>query len=423
MNNTKKVIVALSILCAVLFVVSGVLGYMLMKEREEPSSPGGSSGNNEPINIVTKTGDFEIDLFKESYQSSLNEDVANTVISPLSVKMAMAMVTEGARENTLTELREVLQLDENSKTYYQSLLDDISEQEDITLDIANSVWSRQGLSFETEFLDLVEQYYYAQAESLNFGDPKSVDIINDWVSDNTNGKIDSVLEEIDPLNIMFLINAIYFNADWTEQFDEDSTREKDFTLANGTTIKTDLMSMDSDFQYQENDEFQAVELPYGDDRRYVMRVYLPKEGKDINEFVNGMTREKMSEWGEAFTSMEGYLELPKFKTEYSKNLNDILKELGIREAFDDILANFKGIINLPNDNAYISKVIHKTYIDVSERGTEAAAVTSVEMSFKGMPMEPEERFEMIVDRPFFFTIDDTQSNEILFMGTILNPTE
>ena len=418
MNKNKKIIITLSVICMVLVITTGVLGYLLMKDGgEEPTI--NEPNNNEPTSEVSATGDFEIDLFREAYVTS----DSNTVISPLSIKMAMAMVTEGAKEETLTELREVLELDENSKTYYQNLIDDISGQDDITLDIANSVWSKDDLEFKQDFIDLLQQYYHAEATSLDFNDSSSVDTINNWVDDKTNGKISKILEKIEPLDIMYLINAIYFNADWTEQFNEDFTQEKDFTIADGSTIQTELMSMDSDFQYQENDDFQAVELPYGEDGRYVMRVYLPEEGKEIDEFVSGMTREELNNWNQNFSQMEGYLELPKFKTEYSKNLNDILKDLGIERAFDSGLANFKDIIDVTGQNAYISRVIHKTYIDVSERGTEAAAVTMVAMELKGMPTEPEDTFEMIVDRPFFFTIDDTENDEILFMGTILNPTE
>lgn len=420
MNKQKKILIVVSIIFVVLAVTMGVLGAILLsKENKEGEPTTNEPTNNQSVGI-TATGDFEIDLFRESFVVSQGNGGFNTVISPLSIKIAMAMVTEGAKEETLTELREVLELDENSKTYYQNLIDDISEQDDITLAIANSLWSREGLEFKQDFVDLLRDYYYAEATSLDFNDSSSVDTINRWVKDNTNGKIDKILEEIDPLEIMYLINAIYFNADWTEQFNEDYTQEKDFTLTDGSIIQTDLMSMDSDFLYQENDDFQAVELPYGENGRYVMRVYLPNEGKEIDKFVSDMTREKMDKWKEGFSLMEGYLELPKFKIEYSSSLEDVLKNLGIRKAFDTGSANFKGIID---KNVYISKVVHKTYIDVSEKGTEAAAVTTIGMSLTAMPTEPEETFEMIVDRPFFFTINDTKNDEILFMGTILNPTE
>ncbi len=421
MNKQKKILIVVSIISVVLAVTMGVLGAVLLsKENKEGEPTTNKPANNQSVEI-TATGDFEIDLFRESFVASQSNGGFNTVISPLSIKMAMAMVTEGAKEETLTELREVLELDENSKTYYQNLIDDISGQDDVTLAIANSLWSREGLEFKQDFVDLLGDYYYAEATSLDFNDSSSVDTINSWVKDNTDGKIDKILEEIDPLEIMYLINAIYFNADWTEQFNEDHTQEKDFTLIDGSIIQTDLMSMDSDFLYQENDDFQAVELPYGENGRYVMRVYLPNEGKEIDEFVSSdMTREKLNKWKEGFSLMEGYLELPKFKIEYSSSLEDVLKNLGIRKAFDSGSANFKGIID---QNAYISKVFHKTYIDVSEKGTEAAAVTMIGMSLMSMPTEQKETFKMIVDRPFFFTIDDTQNDEILFMGTILNPTK
>jgi len=417
MNKQNTLIIVLSISCIVLLGVTAVLGYMLMKEKENIPTP--VNPNNQQQ--ITEGGDFEVNLFKEGYLASKNNSIFNTVISPLSVKIAMAMVTEGASEDTLTQLRDVLELDGNSKDYYKSMLDDILEQDDIVFNIANSVWSRQELEFKPEFLSILDRYFYAEARTLDFSDPSSTTVINNWVKDKTEGKIDKILDSIDPLEIMFLINAIYFNADWSEQFNEDFTQEKDFTLTDGSKIKTDLMSMDSDYQYQENDDFQAVELPYGEEGRFVMRVYLPREGKNIDDFINTLTREKLEQWGGNFSQKEGYLELPKFTTEYSKSLKDILIKLGIVRAFDPSLANFTNIID--KEDLHISQVNHKTYIDVSERGTEAAAVTIGGMEATAMPTEPVERFEMIVDRPFFFTIEDTKHEEILFMGTILNPAE
>lgn len=423
MNKQKTLIVVLSILCLLLLVTTVVFGYMYMKEKEDVSTPPTNTNNQEK---VLDGGDFEVNLFKEGYLASNQNSISNTVISPLSVKMAMAMVTEGASGDTLTQLREVLQLNENSKEYYKSMLDDILKQDDITLNIANSIWSREGLQFKSDFLNILDRYFRADAKTLDFNNPSSVDVINNWVDNKTEGKINRILDRIDPLEKMFLINAIYFNANWSEQFNEEMTQEKDFTLKDGSKVKTDLMSMDSDFQYQENDEFQAVELPYGKDGRFVMRVYLPKESKSIDDFVNVLTREKLDQWSESFSEKEGYLELPKFKTEYEKSLKDILIKLGIIEAFDPNLANFINIIDkdVIKDNLYISQVRHKTYIDVSEKGTEAAAVTMVAVDIVGsLPVKPVEKFEMIVDRPFFFTIDDTKLNEILFMGTILDPLE
>jgi serpin B len=418
MQKRKILKITLSVLIGILIINTGVLAYMLI--RNYKSNPSDDSSNGK---VTLSTGDFDVGLFKRTFLTSEDEGVVNTVISPLSIKLAMAMATEGASADTRSEMQGVLGLDENSKTYYRQLLQDILNQEDITLNMANSVWSKEGLDFKSEYMDILEQYYYAEATSLDFSDTSSVDLINNWVEEKTEGKIDSILDSMNPRAILYLINAIYFDADWTEQFVEDYTQEKDFTLKDGSKVKADLMYMSSDFQYQENEKFQAVELPYGEEQRFVMRVYLPREGITIHSFVNDLTQEDINKWKTQFNLKEGDLELPKFKTEYSKKLNSILEALGIEKAFNEFQANFDNMIVIKGENVYISEVKHRTYIDVSERGTEAAATTFVGMVATGMPLEEPEKFEMIVDRPFFFTIDDKEKNETLFMGTILNPRE
>lgn len=307
MNKQKGLIIFLSILSVILLLVTAILGAKILKESEVKDP-----GNNNNVVEENIDSDFEISLFKEGYSDSKKEGIPNTIISPLSIKMALAMVAEGAREDTLAEFKKVLKLDENSKEYYKGYLEDILNQKDIIFKIANSLWSREELEFEQEFIDILDTYYQAEARSLDFKDPSSVDVINNWVEDKTEGKIKKLLSEIKDSDIMFLINAIYFNADWQEQFKEGATQMKDFTLADGSKIKTNLMAQNSDFQYLEDDEIQAVQLPYGDTGRYVMRVYLPKEGENIDSIVNSLTNEKLVEWGNTFSEKEGYLELPKF---------------------------------------------------------------------------------------------------------------
>jgi serine protease inhibitor len=416
-KSDKKLIIILVVVVALLFVVAGLFFYFFSKKETDPIVP-----FPEPEPVVS-TEEYEINLFKQSYFFSKDNNITNTVISPLSIKMAMAMVTEGADGTTLQELQEVLGLNENSKSYYKDFLKDVSEIENITLSIANSTWANQSLEFKQEFMDILDQYYNTEASSLDFTDPLSVDVINDWVSENTNEKISGILNEINPDAILYLINAIYFNADWTEQFNENLTQEKDFTLLDGSQVKNDLMYMSSSFQYQENEEFQAIKLPYGQDGRFIMTVYLPEEKIGLDSFINNMSIEKMESWKKDFNQMKGNLQLPKFKTEYSSELNDILKVLGIQEAFDPYGANFDNMIEVNDENVFINAVNHKTYIDVSEKGTEAAAVTSVDMSLSSIETEEEETFDMLVNRPFFFTIEDTQYNEYLFMGTILDPQQ
>jgi len=406
-------------LLIVILLLSAVLVFLVIKLNGVDTGDTKLRVAFEPDEVETMSGDFDTDLFKASFSASKNK---NVVVSPFSVKMALSMAAQGANGKTLEEMNKVIGLDETSNEYFRRLIEDAAKDGDITLNIANSVWLRQGLKFNQEYLDILNQYYMAQASTLDFGNPSSKDTINRWVSEKTNGKIEEIVDEIKPLDIAFLINAIYFNANWSTPFEEGYTSKKDFTLLDGSKVKADLMSKTAYLLYQENNEFQAVELPYGEDERYVMRVYLPKEDVKFEKFVNSIDKEILQQWGENFSSMKGVLELPKFKTEYSSSMKDILISMGIKEAFNPNSADFSKMVTVEGENVYISKVMHKTYIDVNEKGTEAAAATSVGMSATSGP-QPEEMFEMIVDRPFVFTIDDKESGETLFIGAIINPLQ
>ncbi len=409
----KKNNKVLPLLIVILFL-SAALVFLVIK------STGVDTTNPKPSDEVeTMSGDFDADLFKESFSAS---DGKNVVVSPFSVKMALSMAAQGANGKTLEEMNKVIGLDETSNEYFRRLIEDAAKDGDITLNIANSVWLRQGLQFNPAYMDILDSYYMAQASTLDFAEPSSKDTINKWVSEKTNGKIEEIVDEIKPLDIAFLINAIYFNANWSTPFEQGLTSKKDFTLLDGSKVKADLMSKTAHLLYQENNEFQAVELPYGENERYVMRVYLPKEDVKFDKFVKGIDKESLQQWGGDFGSMKGVLELPKFKTEYSNSMKDILISMGIKEAFNSNSADFSKMVTVEGQNVYISEVMHKTYIDVNEKGTEAAAATSIEMSATSAP-QPEEMFEMIVDRPFVFTIDDKESGETLFIGAIINPLQ
>ena len=401
-------------LLTVVLFLSAVLVSLVIKSKEV-----GTVNPNPPDEVETMSGDFDTDLFKESFSASENK---NVVVSPFSVKMALSMAAQGANGKTLEEMNKVIGLDETSNEYFRRLIEDAAKDGDITLNIANSVWLRQGLQFNPAYMDILDSYYMAQASTLDFAEPSSKDTINKWVSEKTNGKIEEIVDEIKPLDIAFLINAIYFNANWSTPFEQGLTSKKDFTLLDGSKVKADLMSKTAHLLYQENNEFQAVELPYGENERYVMRVYLPKEDVKFDKFVKGIDKESLQQWGGDFGSMKGVLELPKFKTEYSNSMKDILISMGIKEAFNSNSADFSKMVTVEGQNVYISEVMHKTYIDVNEKGTEAAAATSVGMSATSAP-QPEEMFEMIVDRPFVFTIDDKESGETLFIGAIINPLQ
>jgi serpin B len=373
-------------------------------------------------NTVALEGGFDIDILKQNYL--LPSEVKNTVLSPLSIKIAMSMAAEGAQGETLEEMQTVLGTDDNIKERYQDLIEDSVGNEDITIEIANSLWLRDGLAFKSSFLEIVENYYYAEARNLDFNSPTAKDIINGWVSKQTRDKIPAIVDEIASDDVAFLINAIYFNASWKTPFVEELTAKEDFTLLDGSITQVDLMYLDSNFKYFENKVVQAVKLPYSDDGRYTMTVYLPNEKEDINNFVNDLNKDTLNSWESDFSNMEGLLKLPRFKTEYAIELTESLKNLGIKLPFDVKLADFKNMVEIEGRNVYIDKVMHKTYIDVTEEGTEAAAVTSVGMVGEtAMEPEPEERFSMIVNRPFLFKIYDNKYNETLFIGVIVDPTQ
>jgi serpin B len=404
----------LPLLIVILFL-SAALVFLVIK------STGVDTTNPKPSDEVeTMSGDFDADLFKESFSAS---DGKNVVVSPFSVKMALSMAAQGADGKTLEEMNKVIGLDEASNEYFRRLIEDAAKDGDITLNIANSVWLKQGLEFNPAYMDILDSYYMAQASTLDFADPSSKDTINRWVSEKTNGKIEEIIDSIDSSDIAFLINAIYFNANWSAPFEEGFTSKKDFTLLDGSKVQADLMSKTARLLYQENNQFQAVELPYGENERYAMRVYLPKKDVEFDKFVDSIDNESLQKWSEDFSSRKGVLELPKFKTEYSSSLNDMLINMGIKEAFNSGSADFSKMIVVEGQNVYISEVMHKTYIDVNEKGTEATAATSVGMSLTSVSEPEEELFKMIVDRPFVFTIDDKESGEILFIGAIINPLQ
>ena len=412
--DKKKLILPLVITSLVLAITAGVLFFVYQdKQKEVVEEPESKE------TTVISSGSFEIDLFRQSFVDSAGD---NIVISPFSVKVAMAMATEGAGGYTLEELQDVLQIDENSKEGFKSIVEDIYQQKDVIFNIANSIWSRKGYVFKQTYLDTLTNYYQAEARELDFSDSEgSKEIINGWVERKTEGKIDSIVDRIDPSHIAFLINAIYFNADWKQQFEELLTNEDEFTLLDGTKVNTSMMNMSHTIKYLEKDEFQAIELPYGEDGRFLMRVFLPKEEKDFNTFVSELRSNTLNEWSAEFQFKKVSLSLPKFKIEWEGSLKEILEKLGIKDAFGGGVADFGEMVPTSNKEVYIGDVKHKTFIDVSERGTEAAAVTSVEMFTTSLPTESEEIFEMNVNRPFFFTIEDTKNNLYLFMGTISDP--
>ncbi len=371
--------------------------------------------------LVAANTRFAFNLFQELSRAEPGE---NIFISPASISLALAMAYNGADGETREAMAEALQIaDMDLETVNRAFaeLRTILQNPDpaLELDIANSIWAREGLPFKEDFLQRNQQFYEAAIEELDFDDVEASSIINNWVREQTRNRIEGIVDdEIDPETVMFLINAIYFNGQWGEAFDPDSTEDASFFAADGTGITRPFMHQADTYRYYEQDDFQAVALPYGEGNRMSMYIFLPRESSSLEDFVGGLNAETWSQHIASFEKMEGDISLPRFTFEYETGLKDTLAALGMEVAFDPGKADFGAMYpTSPSDNFYIQDVKHKTFIDVNEQGTEAAAVTSVEMGIVSLP----QKFQMNMNRPFFFAIYDDLTGTILFMGSLATP--
>ncbi len=389
---------------------------------------GGGSTQTEPVkkdikgyDLRAESADFAFGLFQNVTSSDYGN---NIVLSPLSAKLALAMAYNGASGETARAMTEVLDLEsmslEDANQQLHNLMTSLEQaDENVLLEIADSLWADEGIEFKEDFMQRCRDFYAAEVASLDLQGPEAVDRINAWASEKTHEKIDRIVDRIGPDVILILLNAVYFNGKWATPFDPSLTEEGDFRLLDGGTVSVPLMHRWDEYPYYEDEDLQAVSLPYGDesDGRMSMYVILPREGRDYGEFLGALNEESWEKWMDAFESREGKLALPRFEVEYEKTLNDALGAMGMGPAFE---GGFEGMAVGGENEIFISKVLQKTYIDVNEEGTEAAAVTEVEMELTAVPAD--EPFTMTVDRPFFFAIRDNQTGALLFMGSIVDPS-
>lgn len=371
--------------------------------------------------LVESDNKFGLKLFKEIVRE---EKDSNVFISPLSVSMALGMTYNGANGSTQEAMQKTLELSgltiEEVNESYNSLIELLTGLDPkVQFQIANSIWYRENISVKEEFVNLCKKYFDALVKGLDFNEPNAAKIINTWVDENTNGKIKQIVDDpINPLIVMFLINAIYFKGTWTYEFEKDQTTDDWFTLPDGTRKPCKMMEQKNEFRYFENDAFQAVDLPYGDGD-FSMTIFLPTYGTDVDSLIAEFDQENLNSWLSSFSSDSGVLYLPKFKLEYELKLNDVLKALGMEVAFVPGQADFTKMMHgVRVGELWIDRVKHKTFVEVNEEGTEAAAVTSVGMELTSV--DPS-RFWMRVDRPFVFMIRENLSQTILFIGKIVEP--
>ena len=363
--------------------------------------------------VVRAGNGFSFSLFREISRAQPD---SNVFISPLSASMALGMTMNGAAGETYDAMRAALGFggasQEEINEGYKSLIA-LLRGLDPTTDfrIANSIWYRQDFPFEQSFLSTTKSYFDAEVRGLDFDDPASLTTINGWVDRSTNGKIPAILDEMPSDVVMFLMNAIYFKGSWLVRFDRSATHDAQFHAADGRTQPMKLMHQKARLRYLATPQFEAVDLLYGNSA-FAMTVLLPAEGGDVNALVASLGEAGWAEWAEQFQEREMDLYLPKLRLEYERTMNDDLTALGMGVAFQEGRADFTRMSPLGRQ-LFIQFVKQKTYVDIYEEGTEAAAVTAVGVAPTSAPPS------MRVDRPFVFAIRERFSGTILFIGKIV----
>jgi len=391
-------------------------------KSEKPRNMSPSVELNEINELVKGNTDFALDLYHQLKDS----EPGNLFYSPHSISIALAMAWAGSAGSTETQMADVLHftlLQDRFHPAFNALDLDLMSRglgaaDEFRLSIVNAIWGQTGHSFEQSFLDVIAENYGTGLHLLDFvSEPEgSRIIINEWVDYQTEGRIENLLPEgsITVSTILVLTNAIYFKADWISQFDKARTQPNDFHLLGGGQVSVDMMSQDTNLMYVQGTDYQAVEMPYkGDDTSMV--VILPDAG-ELEDFETSLNATAIDTIIDALSIEYMTLTMPKFSFSYEMEMSQVLKDMGMTDAFDPGLADFSGIDG--TRELFISHVVHKAFVAVDEEGTEAAAATGVIMPTSAPPPV----LQMVVDHPFIFLIRDKETGAILFLGRVLDPT-
>lgn len=386
------------------------------------------SGNDEVKNIVmdekssqliSADNEFGLELFQQIREESGEE---NIMISPLSISVAFAMAYNGANGSTKTEMEKAMKLngltpDQINSSYKMLIYALQSLDKDVVFELANAIYYADGFQVKTDFLNINKSIYNAEVEKLNFATPAAVETINNWVADKTHDKITKIVEKLNPLDRMVLLNAVYFNGIWKNKFDEKGTHNLPFTRTDGTTIEVAMMHKEEKLGYTNNSLFSAVKMPYGEGQ-YNMIVMLPTDGKNSQDVINSLSTDNWKNWFSNFKTTDNVvITMPRFKFEFKTELGKTLTQMGMIKAFQAGIADFSKI---SDEDLFISSALHKSYIDVNENGTEAAAVTALTFTTTSVGNEPPKTY-FTVNKPFVFAITEKDTEAILFIGEVRHP--
>jgi serine protease inhibitor len=406
-----------------LFVLAFFLLFFISCKKEPqtaplPTEPVQVALTQDQNSLITSENSFAFDIFN---RIAAKEPVSvNLMISPLSISTALSMTLNGAsgstRDAMLNALKQNGLTEEIINNSYKSLTPTLlGLDERVKISIANSVWTEKNFAVRKAFISILTDYYSAESKPFDIQNKSAaLEQINGWISDNTNGLIKNMLSEIDDNAVMFLINAIYFKGKWSSQFDQANTRQAPFFKADGTTIQVPMMKQTSNYKVYNGDGFTLAELPYGQGN-FVMDILLPNEINGAAGFLTSLNDANLKSWTGKMTEKKVNVSLPKFKYAYKIELSQILSDMGMEIAFTD-KADFSNISDL---DLYISFVLHQSFIETNEEGTEAAAATIVGISTTSAPSDPE---ILNIDHPFIYLIRETETNTVLFAGRIADPT-
>lgn len=364
--------------------------------------------------VRSASNGFAFELMAELLPEGPGE---NLFWSPLSASMLLGMILNGTDGDTYAQIRSTLGFDgmsqEEINAGYRDLTDLLVGLDPaVSVEIGNSTWVREGYPVLPSFEERVSDAFDAEAREVDFGDPATLPAINAWASDATRGLIETIFDELPTNVVMVLLNAIYFQGDWTTQFDEAATREAPFTRPDGSTVAADLMSLEAEFRFGSYGDAMVVDLPYGGGA-FSMTVALPAQGEDARELAAGLDAATWQAWIDGLVEVEMLVELPRFEIEWETELNEPLQTLGMTDAFDAGRADFSRLVE--GGGPWLDLVKQKAFVRVDEKGTEAAAVTGGVVVDSAPPT-------FRADRPFFFALRERLTGTILFMGVVNDPT-
>jgi len=391
--------------------------------------------------VVSASTKFGIKLFKQLFSSELpgqKKKPVNILISPVGISMALSMAYNGSDGDTKKAMEQTLELEglrlneinTSNKELLNQYVNNISTGQ---ISIANSLWVAKDRELKETFVSQTTDYYFAEIENIDLNSPKTVKTINSWVSDKTGGKIQDIVDSISEDTLMLIINAVYFKSNWAKEFNKNATEKRTFYMLQGEK-KHQMMWQSGTYRYFRTNQFQTIALPYkgleysvprqsiNNTKRLCLYIFLPEKNYGIKQFCDNLSYDNLCQWMIQYRQLgynEGQITLPKFTFSFKKELKTYLSEMGMAEAFNPLKANFN---KMAGSQAWIDRVIHQTFIEVNESGTEAAAATRANI-LEGIVITEisKEPFNMVVDRPFFFVIHDDSTEAILFMGTVMEP--